>query len=339
MARKHLLSSLLGAELPAGNRPAAAPAPEGGAPHAPLPGGGSRGAIGAVSRSIEQLKARKGRDGGIELAFGFDLAPLVARAEEFLALAERVRAEESAIRQSKERITICRREVTKGIAACIEEGVPATCGFENWEQALAEYRSIVGRMRRRASAGELEATGDEIEALADKVIKALQAHAESNILSGNESHSEHHIQNSKPENLIAFEPVLRKGQGTTTENPPEAKPRSPANVPLGLVTAACPDLCDYLRGGISTWRDVLVAATAVRPMLGISPSAWQDANDAMGELQAAIVVGCILQKGGAIGSPGGYLRALTQKAHIGAFSVGPMLMALAGGRKPPNARA
>lgn len=59
MARKNLLAGLTGALLPAGNSPAASPsenAPE------PLPAShlsmmGARGAIGAVTRSIEQLKA------------------------------------------------------------------------------------------------------------------------------------------------------------------------------------------------------------------------------------------------------------------------------------------
>ena len=56
MARKHLLSSLLGAELPAGNRP---PEADASGQSVPMPGaGGPKGAIGAVSRSIEQLKAQ-----------------------------------------------------------------------------------------------------------------------------------------------------------------------------------------------------------------------------------------------------------------------------------------
>ena len=42
--------------------------------------------------------ARKGRGGTIEMAFGFDLSPLVARAEEFEAWAEDVQAEERALR-------------------------------------------------------------------------------------------------------------------------------------------------------------------------------------------------------------------------------------------------
>ena len=41
--------------------------------------------------------ARKGQGGAIEMAFGFDLSPLVARAEEFEAWAEEVHAEERAL--------------------------------------------------------------------------------------------------------------------------------------------------------------------------------------------------------------------------------------------------
>ena len=41
--------------------------------------------------------ARKGQGGTIEMAFGFDLSPLVARAEQFEAWAEDVRAEERAL--------------------------------------------------------------------------------------------------------------------------------------------------------------------------------------------------------------------------------------------------
>ena len=92
-------------------------------------------------------------------------------------------------------------------------------------------------------------------------------------------------------------------------------------------------------GGIAHWRDFLAAAAVVRPMLGISPSAWEEAQAVMGEINAAIVVAAILQRGAAIASPGGYLRGLTQKAEAGEFSLGPMLMALIGSRKRERKRA
>ena len=75
-----------------------------------------------------------------------------------------------------------------------------------------------------------------------------------------------------------------------------------------MVLEACPDLADYAKGGISSWRD-LAAAAVVRPMLAISPSAWEEAQTVMGEAAAAVVVACILQRATAIKSAGGYLAS------------------------------
>src|ERR1700688_4346186 len=72
--------------------------------------------------------ARKGRGGDIEVAFGFDLGPIVARADEFEFLAEEVRAEERALKLVRERITILRRDIAKMIATGIEENVPVKPG-------------------------------------------------------------------------------------------------------------------------------------------------------------------------------------------------------------------
>lgn len=77
----------------------------------------------------------------------------------------------------------------------------------------------------------------------------------------------------------------------------------------------------------------MAAIAVVRPMLGISSSAWEEARTTMGEFEAAMVVAAILQRGSAINSAGGYLRGLTVKARAGEFSVGAMLMALIGNRK------
>jgi replication initiation protein RepC len=71
----------------------------------------------------------------------------------------------------------------------------------------------------------------------------------------------------------------------------------------------------------------MATAAQVRGYLGVSPSAYEEACEVMGQETAAVVVACILQRAQHIHSAGGYLRALTGKARAGAFSVGPMLMA------------
>jgi len=100
-----------------------------------------------------------------------------------------------------------------------------------------------------------------------------------------------------------------------------------------MVLEACPDILDYFPQNASAspdWSGFLKAAELVRAMLGISPDAWRDAVETMGQADASIVVAAILQKGDEVRFPGGYLRALTEKKRAGEFSVGPVLMALIG---------
>jgi replication initiation protein RepC len=95
-----------------------------------------------------------------------------------------------------------------------------------------------------------------------------------------------------------------------------------------LVLKACPDIIDYAKSGIANWSDFVTAAEIIRPMLGVSTSAWQEARLALGSPQAAVTLAAILQRADSIKSPGAYLRALTRKAEAKQFSLGPVLMAL-----------
>ena len=286
--------------------------------------------------------ARKGQGGAIEMAFGFDLGPLVARAEEFDAWAEEVREEGRALRLARERITLCRRDIAKMIDTAVEEGVstaPAGQGRSSWPEIHATYRGIVGRIPRTATHAELEPIADELTVLADEILSLLETHLKTKNLSANESQNERHIQNSNPQNLTDLEPGFQESQGAKPEPSPEPVRPPRQDFPLRIVLDACPDILDYAKGGIANWRDFLAIAVVVRSMLGISPSAWEAAKFAMGEIPAAIVVAAILQKGTAVTSAGGYLRELTRKAGDGEFTIGPMLMALISARKREKKRA
>ena len=151
--------------------------------------------------------------------------------------------------------------------------------------------------------------------------------------------SERHIQNSNPEPLIDLEPSLQKGRAGRARAKTSTIAGRGRSYPLGMVLSACPDIVDYAKGGISNWRDFLATAAVVRSMLGISPSAWEEAQTVLGETQAAVVVACILQRGTAIRSAGGYLRGLTRKAEVGEFSLGPILMSQINSRLHEKRRA
>jgi replication initiation protein RepC len=274
--------------------------------------------------------ARKGRGGEIKLAFGFDLAPLVVRAEEFEAMAQEIVAEIRAIKLAKERITLCRRDIAKMITTGIEEGVPTRRvgqGPASWEELHALFRGLVEGVSRTASREELEAAADALSVFADDILNLLGNQIKTTNTSANESHNERHKQTSNPNSPIELEPRLREGRTARAEQNHQTPKSTERTYPLGMVLNACPDIVDYAKGGIANWRDFLATAAVVRPMLGISPSAWEEARMVMGEAEAAVLVACLLQRSSTIQSAGGYLRELTRKAGEGEFSLGPVLMA------------
>jgi replication initiation protein RepC len=298
--------------------------------------------------------ARRGRGGEIEDAFGFDLTPLIARASEIENLAEEVRAENRAMALLREKITLARRDIVKMIETGMEEGVSG-----DWEARHNDYQALASRQARKMTRDDLAALADELVALAGEINSVLENHVKRQNMIANESQAERHIQNQTT-NISDLEPSLREGRaeppgpivdeaeadGARTVEPekreagiPDRPTPTPRTYPLGMVLQACPDIVDYAKGGeISSWRDLATAAATVRSALGVSPDAWAQALDAMGEHDAAIVIAAILQRGEEIKSAGGYLRVLTAKARAGEFSLGPVLMALLRGKAAKAAR-
>ena len=269
--------------------------------------------------------ARKGPSGEIEQAYGFDLAPIVARAEEFKALAEAVEAEKKALRIARERLTITRRDVVKLIAAGIEDSVPG-----DWPAYRARYEDLMRQLPRSASRAIIDGILAELCDLHGDVHKTLENFLNSQYLSANESQTERHKQNSNPNSLNESEQALREKKKNTEPVAPDNVHSLPErDLPLGIVLEACPEIVTLVPGGeIRTWRDLLATAQTARAFLGISPSAYQDACVAMGETHAATVIAAILQRADHISSHGGYLRSLTKRAQDGKFSTWPMVMAL-----------
>src|SRR4051794_7646175 len=94
---------------------------------------------------------------------------------------------------------------------------------------------------------------------------------------------------SKTDTSIDLERTIREGQGATVE-------QTERRLPLGTILKACPDIALYDRNGIRSWRNLIATAGMVRGMLGISPSAWDGAREALGDIDAAVTVAAILQR-------------------------------------------
>ena len=360
------------------------------------------------------------RQGAIDEAFGFSLAPLLARAEEIERLAAEVEAERLHLQRLKERLTICRRDVAKLIAAAVDEGAAG-----DWEAASAEYQAILARLPRKPGPETVAQTLDDMTFLRENVLNQLEMQLKTQNQGGNAYQEERHIQNSNTDSISELEPRFEKRQrqirdhdsddrpdmtGMTegdeparrgrieTDRPGIAKANDQAAAehvrqsrqaariasaenangvvsaageglrttphdqlapkrksldsiaalkpfplgpfPLGMVLSACPEIVNYGPGGnITSWRDIMSAAVVVRSMLGVSPSAYEEACAVLGPENAATVIACILERAGHINSAGGYLRDLTRRAERGEFSLGPMLMAQMKGQVATKVKA
>ncbi|WP_460900004.1 plasmid replication protein RepC [Phyllobacterium sp. K27] len=284
---------------------------------------------------------RRDQEGELKTAFGFDLLPLVVKAVEYEELAATIRAEDLAKRILRERVSLHRRDIAKMIIFAEEEALEGP-----WDALNERFMPLARPLLRGLDRGGLEALAVCLDDLRVDVEKLLELNDNSAKTTASDVQNERHIQNQNPDSKFELEPGFRKtqrGDGSdqsdwkdesdneeisSSHQSARSALRPPKAFPLGLVLKACPDIIDYALGGINSWPDLIQTANLVRVTLGISPDAWQQAIEIFGPNEAAIVVSAILQKGESILSPGGYLRALTDKARDGSFSSGPVLMGL-----------
>jgi replication initiation protein RepC len=255
------------------------------------------------------------------VAFGFDLSPLYYRSEEVARAAEAVREAEDRVRRLREVVSLMRRD----LAALAEFGEEIQPGLGLWDQFRDKAVLTARALRRKLTLEELSAYRTDLEALLDRARNVIDG-PETEEMNTNDASFERHHHSSNKES-IDLEPALEKG-GASADAPDvetdapgadveEADTRRVPKIPLHLVIAGCPSLKTFYQGDIRH-----------RPAMGISASAWEEAQRFMGPEQASIVVIAMLERFADIRSPGGYLRALTSKAAAGEFSCGPMVMAL-----------
>jgi replication initiation protein RepC len=276
--------------------------------------------------------ARRGEDGDVTQAFGFDLAPLRQRAPEFASLASSVRAEEWARAAARETLSLLRRDILKMIQTARMHRLDIIA-----DKAEMDFAGLLPARLRPLSGEVLTTLADEARNILGQLESSLSALLQSQEMIANDSHCEQHKQNSKTETIIDLEPAAKMARRSVQaqSEPMEvaAGVASREVFPLNFVLSICPTLSDYARQPIVQWRDLVDTVAFVRPMLGVSLSAWEEACATMGDQQASVVLAAILERMGAIANAGAYLRALTRKASAGQFSSGPMLMALVASRR------
>ncbi|MGO7345697.1 replication initiation protein RepC, partial [Rhizobium johnstonii] len=105
-------------------------------------------------------------------------------------------ADRELLRVTRERLTLCRRDISKLIAAALEEGVSG-----DWEGISAMFRALLARIPRVATAEDLALHLDEMGLLRAEVVNMLERRLRTKKIDANESQIEHHKQNSNPDSI------------------------------------------------------------------------------------------------------------------------------------------
>ena len=239
-------------------------------------------------------------------AFGFDLTPLLTRAEE-------IGAKAALATEAKERHERLRRTVSlmrRDLAALAAFGLLHHPDSANWD-ALDDQAILAARsLRRKLSEAELTLLQAELKtALA--MAKAGIDLPETANPSTSDAVNEQHIQKTEKD-YVAREEIVEE----------------PDTLPLQMVLSACPEIQRYVPDRIRHWHELVSAAETVGPMMGIAQPAWRRAVDAMGHPHAAVVIAAMLERFEKIRSAGGYLGSLTARYEKGQFSPNSMIAAL-----------
>lgn len=242
------------------------------------------------------------RGDNAQVAFGFDLSPLLEKAGDIFRAASEADETEQKIRNARRRLALMRRDLF---------ALLPLLSAETSAQTEAWWDTTTRVLRRKLSCQALEEICAEHE--------SLLAILKTSLLTSSDSQNEQHIHNSNIKYLESEASKTPDPIGTVA---------SVETLPLDLVLKACPDLAVFNGSPIRSSDELINLTRKIYRSLGITDQCYDEARRYLGLEQTAIVIAALLQRFAHIRSPSAYLRSLIRKAAEGKFSCRPMIMAL-----------
>ena len=293
---------------------------------------------------------RRNEAGHIIEAYGFDLSPLSARAEEFEQLHIEIQAERALCQRLKRQITVSRRMIRARIEAAVSGALKGP-----WAQLTTLFEELLARLPCRHTESEtLERLMGWFRELQERVeaayLKAVRADEVVENIAETTEQTNKKTQEMNPREVISgphiptttkLDPVIsnssekEEAAGVAPDAPPEervdreledwvaeVRHKRGAALDLPTVMQACPEFAQWARnvgGYLKDWGDLHRVAGQLRPMIGVSEHAWNLAQDRLGPqiATAALVLTFDKHAKGEVASPGGYLRGMIEKAGAG----------------------
>jgi replication initiation protein RepC len=281
--------------------------------------------------------------GKIVEAYGFDLSPLAVRYTEFMAAAEHAREDREARARLRRRLTIARKAIRQISEAAFEADL-AGRDWQQWAKDAAaedvgsdaplqallravrdlEARRLEGEaVLKAAFVSEDNAPSDALDCT--PITTTNQPLAENSATCKNARKHE----SSGGHGAIPLDVATRPKEKSPEVSIAEIRELETEALTPRFVLKVSPPLRPYIVNPKPGWPDIVRAADWVRADLGISRHAWIEACETMGRTAAAAAIAVIAAKSEEIGSAGGYLRGMTQRAREGTLHLSRSFYGLA----------
>jgi len=298
---------------------------------------------------------RRGPQGRIIEAYGFDLTPIASRFAEFQAVAQAGREERARVQALRRRATIARNGIRQLVGTAVEQRITS----DEWEvhcaAAVSASRGVGGRSpspemslavvnlervqteMRHYLEGALEARRNSQMPIAEKSVDITPKQPENwpHITTTNQLLNPKDTviapEESNPASVSRRRPAGNIGTSTRYVPSRDANNHLRATGSIRTDSASvlkisptelmrlAPRLKQYLRDTSPRWPEIVEAAEWLRDEMDISKSIWGDACLAMGREQAAIAIAIVSTKppGHFRGSPGAYFHGMVARAKSG----------------------
>ncbi|MFG1466408.1 plasmid replication protein RepC [Xanthobacter sp. DSM 24535] len=293
------------------------------------------------------------KDGEIEKGYGLDFTPARVRIHELKRLVDDFQARLNSEQEARRATTRLARAIVDASEAYPERA-------QAW---LAELEQI----KRQGQGNEIE--GQSLDVLYRRVLTEVTEEYVPHKMSGEgDIHVIPNI-NTTPQNSFESNhepPRSNERDSSTSENdriavvPPTEKKREVnrpsrqrlprakvsrsageiqsevlSSVSVALIRSACPESCEVTGRSFKTWPELTDSAEIMRVMIGLSEAAWLDGAGKVGRYAAAAILVTVLEKSmrspEQISSPGGYFRAMIDRAVEGSLHLEKSLFGLADG--------
>lgn len=255
--------------------------------------------LGFITRndSSNRKRYRIHASGGESISFGLSLAPLRARADELVTLAQRV--------ENDRRDRIFLRKQILARLAHIDAHDPhdgfvcATRKALRRKLSLTQYRTILA---------DAEAECQHLSTVVDT--------AEPQHLSVNDGQTARHLSKSNKEE--------KDIETTATDGTP----------PPGVLASICTQAQSFTKAPLREWPAIIQHAQTLAPMMGIDLKSFEKATKMIGPRKASCAIFIILQLGNGIRHFGAYFHAITMGTRRDQFNPTALLDSLAKAREP-----